>query len=83
MKLTYDFGDVVETDRCPTPRILTIFGELRKPSEGGNAYVGGDSKTFGRPLPNHPLRVIGTDEKLATKCRARYLKKAPNGLKDL
>jgi len=83
MNLLCEYGDMVECDHGPTPRVLTVFGELKHPAEGGITYVGGDEKTFGLPLPRCWLRKAGVDLAAADKYRERYLAKAPGNLKDL
>ena len=83
MKISFEYGDVVELDECQSPRVLTIFGELKAPADNSITYVGGDNATFGLPLPSRHLRKIGVDIAAADKCRARYVAKAPNGLKEL
>lgn len=83
MKIAFEYGDVVECDDNQVPLLLTIFGELPTPSEGGTTYVAGDDNTFGLPTTGHHHRKIGTDLVTAEKCRERYLAKVPNGLKDL
>lgn len=83
MKIAFEYGDIVECDYCPIPKLLIIFGELKHTSEGGTSYIGGDDNTFGLPLSGHYHRKIGTDLVTAEKCRERYLAKVPNGLKDL
>jgi len=83
MKIAFGYGDMVECDFGPTPKVLTVFGELPSPAEGGTVYVSGDENTFGLPSTGHHYRKIGTDLVLAEKCRERYLNKVPAGLKDL
>jgi hypothetical protein len=82
MKLTYDIGDVVEMGDGDNPQVVTVFGRLRNPSEGGNVYVVGTDDLFGLPTNGRHFRKIDENKADAERYRKRYLDKAPGWLKE-
>jgi hypothetical protein len=62
MKLTYDIGDIVEMGDGSHPQVVTVFGELAHPSEGGVIYVVGADDLFGLPTKGFNFRKIGSNK---------------------